>query len=468
MGTIETIKKFIESGSVIERAVTEALERLPLSLRYGISYGPTFRYWIAFLKESEQWDRDRLEAYQIEQLRALLKHAGENVPYYKKTFDEYGFRPKRIQSFDDIKALPHIDRKTVKNNPREFMAANIPGDRLIPANTSGTSGMPLTVYGTKETEEKHWATIVNLWSRAGYTPSSRTVFFEANIRLGRKENLPWKRYANKLIISSNYFTDKWFDKYIEMINDFRPEYLIGFPHTIAVFSSYIRHKGLSAFDGLRAVITYAENVYAWQRDIIMKIFGVRVFADYGMVEKAVHGGGCEHTDAYHLYSQYGFTEFLHIQDSMYELTGTGFINYAMPLIRYRTGDVCAEINKGCPDCGRDYDVVSRIEGRTGDFLINLVGQIVSVNLSIDINVLKNVKKFQLHQEYAGKVELRIWPEKDSYKDRDTDNILNEIKRSFGLHADRIDFNAALMDDKGSQSSKKYRMVDQSLEIRDFF
>ncbi len=466
MGTIEIIKRFIESNWIVEKAVREVLERLPLRLRYGISYGSTFRYYLAFLKESEKWDRDRLEAYQFEQLRDLLIHAGKNVPYYREVFREYGFKPEKVQSLDDIKVLPYLDRMTVKEKHKEFIAENTTKDRLISANTNGTSGIPLMVYGTKETEEKHWATIVNLWSRVGFSPLSRAVFFEADIRQGGKENLPWKRYANKLIISSNYFVDRWIDRYIEMINDFMPEYLIGFPHTIATFAFYIKKRGKSVFDGLKSVITYAENVYTWQRDIIKDVFGVRVFSDYGMVEKIIHGGGCEHSDTYHLYPQYGFTEFIHVQDSMYELVGTGFINYAMPLIRYRTGDVCTEINKGCTGCWRNYDIVSELYGRIGDFLVNAAGQVVSVYLNIDFSVFDNIQRFQLYQECPGKVELRIW-HKSIYKDEDTDKILREIKRSLGLHAQRFNFNVTLKDGGKLPSSKKYRMIDQRLDIRNF-
>jgi phenylacetate-CoA ligase len=351
MKGLQVIRKFIESSRVIERAVREVLERLPVRFRYGISYGPVFRHWLAFLKESEKWDRDRLEAYQVEQLRDLLIHAGKNVPYYKKVFADLQFRPEKIQSLNDVKILPYIDRKTVKKRHDEFVAGNIPKDRLIPADTSGTTGIPLTLYGTKETEEKHWATVINLWSRIGYSPASRTIFFEANIRHGGRDNLPYKKYGNKLILSSNYFTDEWTDRYMEMINNFRPEYMIGFPHTLAVFSSYVRKREKSVYDGLKGIIVYAENLYGWQREFIRDVFGARVFSDYGMVEKVIHGGGCEHSDAYHLYPQYGLTEYLDPGNSRHELVGTGFINYAMPLIRYRTGDVCEGVGKVCDRCG---------------------------------------------------------------------------------------------------------------------
>jgi phenylacetate-CoA ligase len=177
MGTIQVIKKFIESNWIIEKAVRGVLEHLPLRFRYGISYGPTFRYWLAFLKESENWDRDRLEAYQVEQLRDLLTHAGSNVPYYRRIFGEYGFRPQKLQGLEDLKTLPYIDKEIIRDNISEFLANNIARKTLFRKNTSGSTGIPLAIYSNKEAEEKHWATVVHAWSKIGYTIKSKMVTF---------------------------------------------------------------------------------------------------------------------------------------------------------------------------------------------------------------------------------------------------------------------------------------------------
>ncbi len=467
MGTIEIIKKFIESNSVIEKAVREVLERLPLKFRYSISYGsygPTFRYWLGFLKESEKWDRDKIEAYQVEQLRDLLMHAGANVPYYRKLFGEYGFKPEKVQALSDIKALPYINKVTIKENHHEFITENIHKSKLIAASTSGTTGIPLIVYGTKETEEKHWATIIDLWSRSGYSPHSRTVFLVANIREGKKDSLPWKKYGNKLILSSNYFVDEWIDEYTEMINYFKPEYLIGFPYAVATFASSVKNRGKSLRNKLKGVIVYAENVYEWQREIIKYVFGARVFSDYGMVEKVIHGGGCEHSGIYHLYPQYGYAEYLPVRGSAFELVGTGFINYAMPLIRYVTGDITRKGNS-CTLCGRRYEVLESMDGRIGDFLIGSEGQVFSVNLDIDYRVLENIGRFQLYQERPGKVELRVYAA-EYYKEENTDSVLSEIRKRLGPYGNRVRIVVAVHKDSQS-SSGKWRMVDQRLDIRDF-
>src|SRR4030067_2656777 len=142
MGTVEVIKKFIESNRVLEKTMREVSERLPTRFRYGISYGPIFRYWLAFLKESEKWDRERIGAYQIEQLKDVLTHAGKNVPYYRNVFKDYGFKPEEFQGIEDLKGLPFIERKTIREKSHELIAENIPKRRLISANTSGTTGIP--------------------------------------------------------------------------------------------------------------------------------------------------------------------------------------------------------------------------------------------------------------------------------------------------------------------------------------
>lgn len=465
MGTIEIIKKFIESDRIIERIVREGMERLPLRFRYGISYGPTFRWWLAFLKESENWDRERLETYQVEQLRDLLMHAGKNVPYYRRVFREYGFKPEVIQSLDDIRVLPYLDKTIVKAERPEFIATNIPKKRLIAVTTSGTTGIPLSMYGTKETEEKHWATIVHLWDRIGYSPSSRVVFFESTTREGRKEPFPWRKYGDRLIISSNHLKEPWMDQFIKMINKFKPEYAVGFPQTIAAFSSSVKREQRALCESLRGIILIGEQVYAWQKNLIEGVMGARVFSDYGMVEKAIHGGGCEHTDAYHFYPQYGLTEYVPLQNHFNELVGTGFINYAMPLIRYRTGDICRRIRKGCTVCGRPYDTTVAIDGRLCDFLVTAGGQIVSVHLTLDRRMWEHVEGFQLFQDKAGEVELRVWTKDE--EGRYADRLLYEIQSCTSPLGRDLGYRVVIMGNQNPRRQTKYSVVDQRLDIRAF-
>jgi phenylacetate-CoA ligase len=79
----------------IQYAARYAYGTIPMSIRYG----EVFRKTYAFLRESQWWSREQLEAYQLEQLSKLLHHAYENVPYYRRVFDERGLKPNRYTGF---------------------------------------------------------------------------------------------------------------------------------------------------------------------------------------------------------------------------------------------------------------------------------------------------------------------------------------------------------------------------------
>ena len=81
-----------------------------------IRYGKVFRDTYAFLQESQWWSKEQLEEYQLEQLSKLLHHAYENVPYYRRIFDERGLKPKDIQDFKDLQQLSYYNEGRINLN----------------------------------------------------------------------------------------------------------------------------------------------------------------------------------------------------------------------------------------------------------------------------------------------------------------------------------------------------------------
>ncbi len=80
---------------------------IPPRIRYGKVFWDTYN----FLQESQWWSREKLEDYQLQQLRELLHHAYENVPYYRRIFDERGLKSKDIHNFDDLRKLPYFKHR---------------------------------------------------------------------------------------------------------------------------------------------------------------------------------------------------------------------------------------------------------------------------------------------------------------------------------------------------------------------
>ena len=110
----------------LEQGIKYAYGAVPVPLRYG----KMFRQMYAFLQESQWWSREQLEEYQLEQLGRLLEHAYENVPYYRRVFDERGLKPKDIQDFKDLQQLPYLTKEIIQENLPDLVARNCDHRRL--------------------------------------------------------------------------------------------------------------------------------------------------------------------------------------------------------------------------------------------------------------------------------------------------------------------------------------------------
>src|SRR3954468_20678147 len=95
--------------------------RLPARFCYGPQFQPTFK----LLEQSERWSEDRLTEFQITKLRAMLRHCARHVPYYRRLFGEAGFDPESVRDARDLRALPLLDKETVRANMKEFLAETI-------------------------------------------------------------------------------------------------------------------------------------------------------------------------------------------------------------------------------------------------------------------------------------------------------------------------------------------------------
>ncbi len=272
--------------------------------------------------------------------------------------------------------MPYLTKEIVRDRSDEFIDTSVPLKSLIPKLTSGSTGIPMTIYRNKMAISAFHAFRTDLLYRIGHKHRSKEVMFWNMIELGKDKNLPFMKYGNKLILSGRYLTNEWLSKYVDMVQNFNPEFILGFPSILSIFATFIRNSNNLNFKNLKAIIVYAETLYDWQRNLIEKVFKVRVFSMYAMTELAVIGGECEYSNFIHFYPQYGLTEFKAIDSVCSEVVAMGFTNYAMPFIRYRTGDIVTKTKEFCVKCGRYHRIADSIEGRINDFLIGRKGEVI--------------------------------------------------------------------------------------------
>ena len=115
----------------------------------------TFRSTYTFLQKSQWLSKEQLEQYQLHELKKLVKHAYENVPYYRRIFDERHLKPEDIQQIADLKKLPFLTKEIIRDNLRDLTAKNYTQDELEYVTTGGSTGIPLGFYYHKGISHAH-------------------------------------------------------------------------------------------------------------------------------------------------------------------------------------------------------------------------------------------------------------------------------------------------------------------------
>ena len=461
--------------------IKKLAKKLPFPIKQSIKriYGtipPHFRYdkvfWDTynFLQESQWWNRQELEDYQMQQLSNLLDHAYENVPYYRAVFDERGLKPRNIKTSGDLKKLPYLTREIIQKKLPDLIARNYPKSKLQYVTTGGSTGIPLGFYYEKDVSEaKEWAFIVTQWERVGFKMGDKCVVLRGNIVESASRGRFWEyEPINKnLILSSYHMTDEMLPRYIERIRRFKPDFIQAYPSTITILAKFMKKHNIEPFPSVKALLCGSENLYPWQRGLLEETLRCRVYSWYGHSERAVLASECEKSIYYHICPEYGIVELVGSDDKLVtgenqigEIVATGLNNFVCPLIRYRTMDLASILNTKC-ECGRDYVLLKNIEGRSQEFIITGTGRLISMTaINMHSDVFDNVKQFQFYQEKQGEVIFNVI-KSYTYTERDTEYIRSELYKKLG---DDIKMEIHFVDNISLTKSGKYRFLVQKLPI----
>ena len=391
------------------------------------------------LRQSRQWSREELAAYQAQALSRLLDHAYENVPYYRRVFEERGLVPGDIQTPEDLALLPFLTREDLQKNLSDLKARNYPETAFEYVTTGGSTGIPVGFYYEKgASRAREWAFMKTQWDRVGYRFSDRCVVLRGYIVGSAKNEIFWKKtlFGRWLLMSSHHMTEETLPAYIDRIRTFRPGFIQAYPSMAVILARYMVEHGVEPFPTVKAVLCGSENLYPWQRSLLAEAFGCRVFSWYGNSEQTVLAGECEESTHYHIFPEYGIVELIgrdgrpvERPGAMGEVVATNLTNFVCPLIRYRTMDL-AVLGKSPCTCGRNYPLLERVEGRLQEFIVTKDRRFISMTaVNMHSDVFDNVVQFQFYQKKEGEVLMRI-VKKPGYTDRDTERILRELDRKF--------------------------------------
>jgi len=464
-----SIKKFKEKLPYpIKQAAKYLYGVIPLRIRYRKEFWETYK----FLQESQWWSKEKLEEYQMQQLRKLLHHAYENVPYYRRLFDKKGINPYEFKELKDLRKIPYLTKDIVRNNLPDLVARNYPKSKLESVTTGGTTDVPLMFYQEKgASSSRENAFIFSLWKRVGFNIADKRVIIRRPIskKIRSKKFWEYNPIERALILSSLDMTDEFLLEYISIIRKFQPDFLHVYPSVITILAKFMKGRNIKPFKNLKAILCSSENLYPWQRVLFTEIFQCRVFSWYGQAEKVVLASECELNTKYHISPEYGITEIIDEKNNLVskendigEIVATGFNNYILPFIRYKTGDLAVYGKQSC-NCGRNYPLLKRIIGRKQQYFVDKSWSLITFIWAEKPlwNFIEKIRAYQYVQDFPGKVLLKI-EACNEFSQSDTDNI---IENFLDLYTN-IDIEVKFVKSIPKTRSGKVKYLVQNVPVKD--
>ncbi|MDI2028734.1 phenylacetate--CoA ligase [Saccharopolyspora sp. TS4A08] len=327
------------------------------------------------LSPAERLSTDELRALQLERLQWTLRHAYDNVPFYRRKFDDAGVHPDDCRELGDLEKFPFTTKQDLRANYPFGMFA-VPQEQVRRVHaSSGTTGKP-TVVGYTESDLDAWATVM-----------ARSIF-AAGGRPGHKVHVSYgyglftgglgahygaEKLGTTVIPASGGMTARQ----VQIINDFRPEIIMVTPSYMLTLLDEFERQGIDPRKSSLQVGIFGAEPWTEQmrREIeeranidAVDIYGLSEVMGPGVAQEAV-----ETKDGLHIWEDHFYPEVVDPIDGVAlpdgttgELLFTSLTKQALPIIRYRTRDLTALR----PGTARPaYRRMDKVTGRSDDMII---------------------------------------------------------------------------------------------------
>ena len=326
--------------------------------------------------EIECASRDYLHAVQSARLIRMVKNAYEHVPFYKKKLDAIGLKPEDIHTIDDVRKLPFTVKTDLRDN-YPFGLFAVPQSELVRIHaSSGTTGKQ-TVVGYTRHDIDIWAEgAARALAAAGATKEDRIhVSYGYGLFTGGLGLHYGTEYMGATAIPVSSGNTK---RQVQILQDFGSNFLCCTPSYAMFIGETVRDMGIDPKTlALRGVLFGAEPWTDNMRREIERLLDIKAYDIYGLSEIAGPGVAydCEMQNGLHINEDNFYPEVIDpdtlepLPDGEYgELVFTCIGKEALPLIRYRTRDICAITHEMCA-CGRTTVRMTKPKGRSDDMLI---------------------------------------------------------------------------------------------------
>lgn len=443
----------------LRRLAKYRFDILPRRLVYG---GRILKHYDALL--ASQWEPlDRIRQTQLIRLQRLVKHAYDNSPFYHRRFRETGLEPGDIKSFSDYARIPYLTKADLRDNLEEMKVRDFESYRPILTRTGGTTGAPLMLYRSRNTAEMRQAVEWRNYKMGGFDYRDRkmTLFPGTHDDVKKGPYFEDPKYK-AMVVKSFEADDARMQLFRDLFHRYQPKFLVGIPQFYRVLGRYLEQRGLDDMK-VDALFIQGEAMLDEDRENFRRWFGATTYDFYGMRENAVSASECSE-GTMHINSEFTYIEFEidhrpTVPGELGNIIGTSLHNYAVPLIRYVTGDMGTHEENGCP-CGRELPVMKIIGGRTRDYLTTRSKLIFICHHIVYLLELSNgYEELQFFQPDIDHVVIRLVANRN-YNPQDAELLVREVEL---LTGGELEVSVELVDQIPRTRVGKYRFVVSEIE-----
>ncbi len=372
-------------------------------------------------------DMDKLLAGK---LRAHIEFCYSTIPYYHEVFNNLGLKPSDIQDTDDTRKLPPLTKQDILANYQKILNPNLKPTMI--RSTTGTTSKSLSIaysaryldicnalryrrnkiLGTSIFDKTVWMPFLGPNTPSGTGSSESDGEFAPTLRR------VWKLLFGSFFLKD--FTLKFrtmglnsqnIDKVSRELISFKPDILHSRPSYLRRMAIYLQQQGTALRP--KKLLVEGERLSNGMKSDLEDFYQAEVFDVIGAREFGGLGYECPAHSGLHLNSDYFLFEFLHngepaSEGELAEMLITGLHNEAMPLIRYKIGDVVVPTKRERCECGSNLVRLKSIDGRMSDGLVSTNGERIAAGPVIEfLESVLNMRDYQLMQHAPFIFELKV-------------------------------------------------------------
>ncbi|MDY6833769.1 MAG: hypothetical protein SVY53_03095 [Chloroflexota bacterium] len=407
----------------------------------------------------EQMIQENYQAIQSERLVSLVKHAYDNVDFYRKKYDAAGIRPEDIKSVDDICRLPLVTKEDLKVN-FPILANNLTAKDCQVFGTTGSTGSPLKIYRQNGPSpvpyiQELLPRVIDILSRSQGTLKVSTALVTGN---EVAENLiaHTVELTSKLASVQMQYLDAHDDtEYIlDKLNEHKPNLLGTYPSVLKNLALLCRQKGMTPPQP-ELLVCSAEILDTHSRRIIGEVFQGDIINAYACTEAEVIALECFEHQGLHIQCGEVILELL--EDGKPVPPGkpgrvvvTNLRNMATPIIRYSGLQDVAVLSSGECSCSSKLPILDRVEGRMIDSIVLADGTIIHpFKLTMAMEPIPSLAKFQIIQETTSALRVLVVSEEvkssnnranvnGSLLDMVVNNLANVLNSSVTITVEKVE------------------------------